>query len=373
MERENGGPFWAVLTYGLVSQALADTRTFSSSRGMRLDADSVATAAASGKMMVITDPPQHGKIRRIVSNAFTPKMVQRLESNMRITAIEIIEQALEQGQCDFAEVASRLPVSVICDMLGVPREDWDFMLRHTMTAFGVGAETADPAEAAAAHTEIFLYYDELMRRRRKEPQEDIISALVHGSLDGRPLTDEEVILNCNGLVSGGNETTRHATIKGLLAFVQNPGQWERLRSDPGLLPSAVREILRYSTPAMHVLRTVVHDTAFGGRELMVGDAVTLWLASANRDETVFGDPHTFDIERFPNRHLTFAYGSHFCIGSALASTELAIFFGELLRRMELPELAGEVRRMYSNLIGGVEHMPVRLRRRLPTPGEAEQW
>ncbi|TNH22709.1 cytochrome P450 [Micromonospora orduensis] len=362
VDRDGKPSFWAVLSYDLVSRALADAQTFSSTGGMRLDADPVATAAATGKMMVITDPPRHGKIRRIVSNGFTPKMVQRLETNMRSTAIDIIETALDQGECDFAEVAARLPVSVICDMLGVPREGWDFMLKQTKAAFGVGASTADAELAAAAHTEIFLYYDELMRQRREQRQEDIISALVHGSIDDRPLTNEEIILNCNGLVSGGNETTRHATIKGLLAFIRNPEQWHRVRADRSLLPGAIREILRYSTPAMHVLRTAARDTELGGRQIRAGDMVTLWLSSANRDERLFPDPDLFDIERSPNRHLTFAHGAHYCIGSALATTELTIFFDEMLRRVELPELTGEVRRMRSNLIGGVEHMPIRLRR-----------
>ncbi|WP_327350851.1 cytochrome P450 [Streptomyces sp. NBC_01304] len=362
VERPGERPFWAVLAYEHVNACLADAATFSSARGMRLDADPVATNAATGKMMVVTDPPQHGKIRRIVSSAFTPKMVRRLEDNMRLTAVDVIETALAAGDVNFAEVAARLPVSVICDMLGVPREDWDFMLERTKIAFS-DTPDADKNEIAAAHTDIFLYYDELMRERRKQPQDDIISALVHGTIDGRPLTVEEIILNCNNLVSGGNETTRHSTIQGLLAFIENPDQWHRLRDDLELLPSAVREILRYTTPAMHVLRTTTREVEVGGQLIGADEMVTLWLASANRDEKVFADPDRFDIERNPTRHLTYAYGAHFCIGAALASTELNIFFEELLLRAELAELTGEVQRVRSNLIGGIDRMPVRLTRR----------
>ncbi|MGW2279018.1 cytochrome P450 [Streptomyces sp. NPDC001770] len=363
IRRADGSAFWAVLTYDLITRVLSDAGTFSSTGGMRLDADPVATRAATGKMMVITDPPRHGMIRRVVSAAFTPRMVHRLQETMRTISVEVIENALEQGDCDFTEVAARLPLSVICDMLGVPRADWDFMLSRTMTAFGVGGDPGPEQRQrmATAHTDIFLYYDELMRLRRKEPQEDIISALVHGRIDGRPLTEEEIILNCNGLISGGNETTRHATIGGLLAFIEHPEQWLRLQAEPGLLPTAVQEILRFTTPAMHVLRTATRDTELGGQRIAAGDMVAVWLASGNRDESVFEEPDRFDIGRQEvSRNLTFAYGSHFCIGAALATTELNTFFGVLGQRVARAEPTGEVRRMRSNLIGGIEHLPVRL-------------
>ncbi|MET7878899.1 cytochrome P450 [Micromonospora profundi] len=325
----------------------------------------MATAAATGKMLVITDPPRHGMIRRIISNAFTPRMVRRLERTMREIAVEVIEEALEQEECNFADTAARLPVSMICDMLGVPRQDWDFMLDRTKTAFGVGSGGDEHAadRAVQAHVDLFVYYEELMRERRRDPQEDIVSALVHGSIEGRPVTSEEVILNSNGLISGGNETTRHATIGGLLAFIDNPAQWNLLRERPDLLPSAVQEVLRYTTPAMHVMRTATGEVHLAGADIAEGDRVAVWLGSANRDESVFADPARFDIARSPNRHLTFAYGPHFCIGGALATTELTIMFEELSRRVERAERTGPVVRMASNLIGGYEQLPVRLTRR----------
>jgi cytochrome P450 len=364
VERADGEPFWAVLSYPLVTTVLSDPAVFSSRGGMRLDADPVATAAGAGKMMVITDPPRHGKIRRLMSAAFTPRTAQRLKNNMRITAAKSIEKVLSQPVCDFTEVAARLPLSVICDLLGVPQADWDFMLSRTMTAFGVdqGSGRYDPAAAAVAHTEIFQYYDELMRQRRDKPRDDIISALVHGKIDGEPLTTAEIVLNCNGLINGGNETTRHATLGGLLAFIENPGQWQLLNDNPGLLASAVQEVLRYTAPAMHVLRTAVRDTEISGAHVQAGDKVALWLAAANRDDQIFADPDEFDITRSPNRHLTFAHGPHHCIGAALATTELNIMFGEIMRRVSRAESAGPVRRMRSNLIGGLESLPVTLYR-----------
>ncbi|GAA1118759.1 cytochrome P450 [Streptomyces javensis] len=197
-------------------------------------------------------------------------------------------------------------------MLGAPRADWDFMPKLTMIAFGADENAGtDPQRIAEAHTELLVYYDNLLARRRRDPQEDIVSALAHGTVDGAPLTDEEILLNCNGLISGGTETTRHATIGGLLAFLRAPDQWARLRAEPGLLPSAVQEILRFTSPALHVLRTARREVDLGGHRIRTGDQMAVWLPAANRDEAVFADPDRFDIARTPNRHLTFATGTHF--------------------------------------------------------------
>jgi cytochrome P450 len=359
--RPGAEPFWAVLGHELISEVLKDPATYASSRGMRLDHNPAATAASANRMLIVSDPPRHGKLRRIMNSAFTPRMVRRLEDNMRQTVTGVLDRALDQGTCDFVEVAARLPVSVISDMLGVPPEDWDFMLDRTMTAFGAAPGPGQDALAVAeAHVDVLSYYEKLAAERRREPREDIISALIGGQVDGVPLTEEEIFLNCDGIISGGNETTRHATVGGLLALMRHPDQWARLRDDPGLLPTAVQEILRYTSPAMHVLRTATRDTELAGRQVREGDQVAVWLPAGNRDEAVFAQPERFDAGRQPNRHLTFAVGTHFCLGAALATTELTVMFEELLRRVEVAEPAGPVRRMRSNLIRGFESMPVRL-------------
>lgn len=203
-----------------------------------------------------------------------------------------------------------------------------------------------------------------MRSRRKEPAEDIVTALVHGRIDGVPLTDEEVVLNCNGLVSGGNETTRHATIGGMRALIENRDQWRRMREGEVSMEDAVQEVLRFTTPAMHVLRTATRDTELAGRAVAAGSRVAVWLGSANRDDERFERPERFDVGRKPNRHLTFAYGPHFCIGAALATLELRVMFEELVGRIGEADLLGEPVRMRSNLIGGYESMPMSLSRRV---------
>ena len=352
-----GSRFHAVVSHALISRILKDSKGFSSERGMRLDQNPAATALAAGKMLIITDPPRHGRIRRIVNSVFTPRMVARLEQNMRVTAAGIVDWVIEEGECDLADVAARLPLSVICDMLGVPPEDWDFMLDRTMAAFGSGE--ADELAMAEAHADILSYYEELIRRRRREPREDVVTALVNGDIDGVPLTDEEIFLNCDGLISGGNETTRHATIGGFLALLDHPDQWAMLRADRGLLPGAVQEILRYTSPAMHVLRTAVTPTRIGSYALDPGDPVALWLSAGNRDPGVFADPDRFDITRSPNPHLAFSTGPHYCLGSALATTELTVLFDELLRRVRGAEPTGPPRRTRSILIWGYDSVPVR--------------
>ncbi|MDG4810836.1 cytochrome P450 [Micromonospora sp. WMMD1120] len=358
-ERAGARGFWSVLRHGHAEQVLRNNRDFTSTKGMRLDDDPAATASSAGKMLIVTDPPRHGKIRGVMNSAFTPRMVRRLQDNMRTTVTRLLADSPDGEPFDFTEVAARLPVSVICDMLGVPQADWDYMLRLTMTAFGAVPPDGDTSGPAEAHTEILLYYDDLMRRRRRDPQDDIVSALVHAEVDGARLSDEEIFLNCDGLISGGNETTRHASVGGLLALVGNPGELRRLREDPDLLPTAVAEILRWTSPALHVLRTAVADVELGDDRIATGDAVAVWLPSANRDESVFADGDRFDVGRKPNRHLTFAAGTHFCLGAALANTELSVLFEEILRHTAEIEIVGETRRMRSNLIWGFESLPVR--------------
>jgi cytochrome P450 len=352
------GSFWAVLNHDLATQVLTDPGTFISERGMRLDGDPAAAEAAAGKMLIVTDPPRHGAIKRIINSTFTPRVVARLKDTMRAVVSEAIDEAIAQEVCDFTEVAARLPVAVICDLLGVPSKDWDLMLDLTMTAFGHTA--ASEEEATRAYTDIFLYYSDLVELRRREPGQDVVTALVNGRIDGVPLTDEEIFLNCTGIISGGNETTRHSTVGGLLAFIQNPDAWRLLCERPELAGSASQEVLRFAASVLHVRRTAVRDAKVGGRAIRAGDRLAMWLPSANRDEAVFAHPDTFGISRSPNRHITLSHGTHYCLGGPLAAAEIEVTLEALARRVDHAELAGPPRRLRSNLIWGFESMPVTL-------------
>lgn len=358
-ERAGAEGFWSVFSHPLANAVLRDAETFVSSRGMRLDSPPVPTAQAADRVLIVSDPPRHGRIRRIISSAFTPRTVRRLESTIHRTAARIVAEAVAAGECDAVQMAARLPVSVICDMLGVPQQDWEHLLGLTMAAMGSGGDRAVEIEA---NSEILLYYEHLVRLRRAEPGEDIVSALIHGEVDGVPFTDEEIILNCNALLSAGNETTRHASVGGLLAFAEFPDQWHRLRENPDLMPAAVQEILRYTSPIMHVMRTAVRDTRIGDQAVADGDRVAIWLPAANRDGAVFADPDRFDIAREPNRHLALSAGTHFCLGSSLANLELSVLFRELLAHVDQPRIAGAPQRLRSNFVWGFDTAPVTLPR-----------
>ncbi|WP_405113443.1 cytochrome P450 [Micromonospora sp. NBC_01405] len=353
------GAFWSVLGHEPATRVLTDPSTFVSGKGMRLGNEQPATEAAAGKMLIITDPPRHGMIKRIISSTYTPRTVARLRDTMREVVTEALDVAYEQDVCDFTDVAARLPVAVICDMLGVPKSDWDLMLRLTATALGNDPHTS-VEQMREAYTDLFLYYDDLAKHRRRNPGSDVTSALVNGQIDGEPLTDEEVFLNCTGLLSGGNETTRYGTVGGLLALIDNPDSWRTLQADRSHVPSAVQEILRYASPLLHVRRTAVRDAEIGGHAISSGDQLAVWLPAVNRDPKAFVDPETFDITRSPNRHFAFGHGPHFCIGAPLAATEMEVFFEELVRRTDHAELAGQPQRLISDLVWGFETMPVRL-------------
>lgn len=366
--RPDGRGFWAVTRYHDSLRVLKDSTTFRSGQGMRLDHNPAATAAAADKLMIVADAPRHAKIRRVIASAFTPRMAARLEENMRGTVQAELDAVGDGEVCEFTEVASVLPLSVICDLLGVPRADWPFMLRSTRVAFG--ESDSDPLERLEAHARILEYYRDLVAERRRRPREDVISTMAVGMVDGVPLTDEEIFLNCDGLISGGNETTRHASVGGVLALIERPDQWRAAAGTVGAAGAGPEggnaladEILRFTSPAMHVLRTPCEDTEIGGQLIRAGEPVTVWMPSANRDETVFDDADRFDGARHPNPHLAFGMGPHHCLGAMLARIELRVLFGELLRVFASGEAAGPARRLRSTLIWGYESAPVLLRRR----------
>ncbi len=359
--RERDGPgFWAVTRYADAVAVYRDTASFTSTRGAILRPDRGRPDPAGGRMLVMTDPPRHTKLRGILNRGFTPRTVDRLRARLDLTAGELLGRALERGRCDFvADVAARLPVITTCELMGVPAQDQARMLELTSTAFGATSGLT----AANAHAEILTYYAELVERRRLAPGDDLVSLLATAEVDGRRLTDAEVLLDCDNLVVGGNETTRHAAAGGLLALVQHPQELERLRREPGLVEAAVEEILRWTTPGMHVLRTAARTAVVGGQVVRPGEEVVVWNVSANRDPAAFERPDRFDAGRSPNRHLAFGTGEHFCLGAAMARLELRALFARVLADVAAVELAGPVERLRSNVVCGLERLPVVLRPR----------
>lgn len=357
--------FLALTRYQDAVAVYRDPVTFSSEGGMVLGIDPATGDPGSGRMLVVTDPPRHGKLRGVIGRVFTPRTLRRLEDSVRTTVNQLVGRALEVGECDFVDdVAARLPVAIICDLLGVPPADRDWMYHLTSTAFGGGdpseSREVSPRNRLQAYGDIFDYYEELADLRRRTPGDDLVSVLVRGEIAGEPLNVEDVLLNCTNLIIGGNETTRHAAAGGLLALAERTDTWRTLRAEPDLVPGLVEEVLRWTTPGMHVLRTVTRDVEISGQRVRAGEQVVVWNASANRDEEVFADPQRFDISRSPNRHIAFGQGCHFCLGSALARTELTVLFEELVKQVAQVEVTGPVRRVRSCVLRGLRRLPVRL-------------
>ncbi len=356
-EREGGTGFWAITKYDDAVRIYMDPESFSSAKGILLSAAGGGGDPAGGKMLALTDPPRHGQVRVLINRWFAPRAVGRLEPTMRRLAGDLVDAALEREECDFVlDLAARLPLSVICELLGVPPADTQSLLELTTQAFGAGGRTAQ----RTAHQDILLYFMELADARRRAPCDDIVSVLVHVEVDTGPLSEEEVLLNCDNLLVGGTENVRHAASVGLLALLEHPDQARRLRDDPAVARTGADEILRWTSPAMNIMRTTRREVELRGRRIPAGAAVTIWNPSANRDEDVFPEADRFDLTRTPNRHLALGIGEHFCIGTSVARLELRVLFEELFTRTSAIELAGPVTRLRSCEILGLERLPVTL-------------
>ena len=321
------------------------------------------------EMVVMLDPPRHGPMRRVANARFTPPSVREQSAEIERIAVEILDRAAPagaSGELDFVErIAAPFPLAVIACFLGVPRDDWELLYRWTNEVIGSNdPEYRRPGEtpgqtAKRARGELHAYFERLIERRRSDPQDDLVSELIGGKIDGTPLTHEQLLLYCELLVEAGNETTRNAISGGLLAFCEHRDQWEKLRQQPELLSDAVEEILRWVTPISHFTRTAAEDCEVRGVKIGAGEQVALYYASANRDEEVFEDPFAFRVDRRPNPHLAFGFGEHFCMGAHLARVELEIIFGHLIDRLEWFEVSGPVERLSSIVNGSIKHLPLR--------------
>jgi len=357
------GGFWTVTDYDDCVTVNRDWERFSSYKHSALFTDMDDDQLAQQRMMMLNmDPTMHTRYRRLVNKGFTPKLVRDLEQQIVGYADGIIDAVCERGTADFVEeISAELPLLVIAELLGVPQEDRRKVFDWSNRMIGSDdpeyqIEGADSGEAAMA---VFSYAEELAAARRLEPRQDLVSTLINAEVEGEKLDQLELDLFFMLLIVAGNETTRNLMSGAMVAFFDHPDQWEKLRQDRSLLPGAVEEMLRFVTPVMHFRRTVVADTELGGQALQEGDKIVFWHTSANRDESVFTDPDTFDIARSPNNHMAFGGGGpHFCLGANLARMEIMVMFDRLLDRIPDIRLDGEVQRLQSNFINGTKHIPV---------------
>ncbi|MFD4371315.1 cytochrome P450 [Streptomyces sp. NPDC058486] len=368
---EPDGPgFWVAARYDDVLTVLGDPGTFSSRSGIRLGGSDEAARLVADRMMVVSDPPRHGRIRRVVGAPFTPAALRRWHDRIVDGVTDLVDEMIGTstgappcGGADEApgplvrdavtDLAQRLPNQVICAMMDLPRADWPLIGRLTTD----GLDSPDPIDRLDANAEIFGYFAELIDRRRARPGDDLISELLAA---GGDLTDEELIVNCSGVLTGASETVRYAAAGALLVFGDRPELWTALRASPELLPTTVEEILRWTSPGLHALRTVTRPVTVAGTALVPGERVTAWICSANRDPAVFADPDTFRPDRAPNRHLAFGWGPHVCVGARVARLELTALLTALIRRVRAIAPAGPPVWSTGNFIHGLTSLPVRL-------------
>ena len=370
-ERGPRGALWIISKHADIMEISSNPKTWNQHRP-----EGGPTDERPQRQLLAMDPPEHAVYRNLTNRHFTPRAMQKLEAHIDEMAIEVIDEVVErlldrvtgEGRCDFVfDLAMRLPVYAICELLGVPREDAEQMFHWSNEVAG----PSDPEfqkgrtrEETARHgtEQILGYFKALADERRNNPQNDLMTVLVQATIDGKPLPEIEVLQYAWIILGGGNETTRNVTSGGMLAMIEHPDEMARWRDDASIAPSATEEVLRWTSPLVFFKRTATEDSSIRGQEIKKGESVALYYPSANRDEDVFDDPYRFDLTREPNPHLSFGgYGEHFCLGANLARLELRTIFPQILERMPEIELDGAPERLRSSILGGIKRMPVKFK------------
>jgi cytochrome P450 family 142 subfamily A polypeptide 1 len=351
---------WGITLHADIQRLSRRPEVFCNRHGQRPDSPPIPS-------MVNMDDPEHMKRRNLVNRGFTPRRVADHEPRIRAICADLIEAARARGSFDFvADVAAPLPMIVIGDMLGVAPEDRAMLLRWSDDLIDGTSATANAEameRAARAFGEYHAYHTRVADERRTNPTDDLLSVLVHARIDGEGLDENALLHESLLLLVGGDETTRHVISGGMEQLLRNPDQLRLLVDDPGRIPTAVEEMLRWVSPIQNMNRTALEDAEVRGQKIREGDKLLLLYPSGNRDETVFDDPFRFDVTREPNDHLAFGgYGTHFCLGASLARLELRVMFEELVRGLPDLELASDapLPRRPSNFITGIQKMPVRV-------------
>ena len=362
--------FWSIVGHAEIARANRDWQTFSA-----LDGPGIAPTQTErrGHTIVAMDPPEHSRLRRLISAGFTPRMIAELEGHVTRRADQIVRAAAERGEVEFvSEVAYQLPMHVIADIMGIPDDDrpWVFARTDTMLRALDPTSTVEPKQRQVVERELFDYAQQLSAYKREHPGDDIWTILTTAEIDnddGEPTSLSELELDMFFIILAlaGSETTRNAISQGLMALLEHPDQMQSVRDDPSLVPSATDEMIRWASPVLYFGRTVTHDVDFGGATIPAGDRVVLWYPSGNRDDTVFAEPFRFDVRRNPNPHVSFGGGGpHYCLGANLAKKEVSVIMRMLLDRFSRIEITGDPvwtgGGASSNVGVSVDQLPVRL-------------
>jgi cytochrome P450 family 142 subfamily A polypeptide 1 len=347
----------AAATYQAVIESERAPELFSNAGGIRPDQD-------APPMMIAMDDPTHLLRRKLVNAGFTRKRVKDREESIGLLCDALIDAVCERGECDFVrDIAAPLPMAVIGDILGVLPSQREMFLRWSDDMMNFLSSTMAEVDLQVTVDAFGAYADYMMgmiAARKLEPTDDLISVLVHAEVDGEKLADHEIINEVSLLLIGGDETTRHTLSGGTAQLLREPSQHKQLVDDLTLLPSAIEEMLRWTAPVKNMARTITADIEFHGAQLKQGEKIILLFESANFDETVFGDPEQFRIDRYPNNHMAFGFGTHFCLGNQLARLELSMMNQRLLQRLPDMQLASAepLPLRPANFVSGLEKMPV---------------
>ncbi len=369
----DGEGFWSVATYAETLEVLRDPTTYSSvtGGGRPYGGTLLQDLAIAGQVLNMMDDPRHSQIRRLVSSGLTPRMIRLVEDDLRSRARRLLDKVVPGEPFDFlVDIATELPMQMICILLGVPEAErhWLFEAIEPQFDFG-GSRKAALSQlsvsdtAAEAGSRMYAYGQELIAAKRANPTDDMLSVVANATVedaDAPALSDLELYLFFSLLFSAGAETTRNAVAGGLLALAEHPQQLHSLRADLGDLPTAVEEMVRWTSPSPSKRRTATRDVRLGGQSIEAGQKVQIWEGSANRDSGVFDNADDFDIARKPNPHLGFGQGVHYCLGANLARLELRVLFEELLSRFSGMRVVQPVEWTRSNRHTGIRHLVVEL-------------
>jgi len=364
-DRPDVNPFWAITKHAdIIEIGKQPTAFLNAPRVAVFPHELPPPAEGEVRHLLNMDPPDHARYRRVTSHWFTPRSIRTLDAKVARVTSEVIEEAAGTDHGDFVrDISAKITIAVIAEMLGVPRKDWDLLFRWTNEIIAPQDpefQTGTPHETLeAARYELFAYFQEMSDERRKRPTDDIVSVVANAEVDGARLAPVELLSYYFLLVVAGNETTRNAMTGGMIAFLENPGQWRALQHDPSLADSAVEEVVRWTTPVIQFARTATRDYELRGTTIRKGQSLCLFYPSGNRDEEVFEDPFVFRIDRDPNPHIAFGMGEHVCLGAHLARLELHHAFTLLARRLASCEADGPAERVRSSFVGGIKRAPMR--------------
>ena len=377
-DRPGVAPFWSITKYDDIQRISRDPETFISSQRLVVRVAGSGDGGANDPELTVPnlinmDPPEHGKYRSATNRRFSPRGMRLLEDRIDEiaevviddAAAHLINQLTDRREAEFVrDVAAKMPMAAICELLGVGRDSWEDIFRWTNEF--IGAEDPEYQQGRTRRETwqdgmrgLMGYFTEHIARKRREPDQSVMTTLVQAEIDGKPMEDKDILSYAILLILAGNETTRNATSGGLQALIEHPAQFARLREEPQLLDSAVEEMLRWTSPVVHFARTTTRDVEIRGVPIRAGETLAMWYPSANRDEDVFDQPDVFDIGRSPNEHLAFGgFGEHFCLGANLARLEMRSIYRHLMLRLDDIQFGGEIERLTSTLIGGIKRLPI---------------